>query len=226
MPYINGLDLCKSIQDPYIQKILLTGIADEQVAVQAFNDGIINQYLRKDDLHLVEKLESALDKAQENYFKLISAECQRLITMPKGESSILATIQFQDLMSEIIKKYDIVEYYIMDSVGSYLLVDKMARDYGLFIANEQEMTMTAKELELENPQLAKLVKNREKVFCYHRKSSDMLPHVSTWENYLYQANKLEGKDTYYWALVPGRVNLQLDKLFSYQGYQNSASIKI
>ena len=45
MPGMNGLEVCEKITDPSIQKILLTGEGDENLAVQAFNRGLIHRYL-------------------------------------------------------------------------------------------------------------------------------------------------------------------------------------
>jgi CheY-like chemotaxis protein len=122
MSYMNGIDACKMIKDPYVQKILLTSMADENVAIQGFNDGVIDYYLRKDDPKLAEKMEALLNKAQENYFKLISTNIAKLITWKDWRPSALQDPVYQQLLKEIIKKYDIVEYYIIETAGSYLLL--------------------------------------------------------------------------------------------------------
>ena len=43
MPGLDGLEFCRRIEDPHVRKILFTGVADEKVAVAAFNDGLIDR---------------------------------------------------------------------------------------------------------------------------------------------------------------------------------------
>ncbi|MEI6806894.1 MAG: response regulator, partial [Myxococcaceae bacterium] len=59
MGHQNGLDWCQKIKNPLVQKILLTGVADEQVGIEALNNGWIHQYVRKQDPKMVEKLLAA-----------------------------------------------------------------------------------------------------------------------------------------------------------------------
>jgi CheY-like chemotaxis protein len=41
MPTINGIEFCKQLGDKHVYKILLTAEADSDIAINAFNDGII-----------------------------------------------------------------------------------------------------------------------------------------------------------------------------------------
>ena len=47
MPNINGIEFLKKIKDMNIKKIMLTGEADQQVGIDAFNDGLINRFITK-----------------------------------------------------------------------------------------------------------------------------------------------------------------------------------
>ncbi|MCZ6709862.1 MAG: response regulator, partial [Gammaproteobacteria bacterium] len=65
MPSMSGLDLCRDIADPYIKKAMLTGVADEKLAVEAFNAGLINRFIHKQSadatattLHYIEELQN------------------------------------------------------------------------------------------------------------------------------------------------------------------------
>lgn len=50
MPGMNGVEFLSSISNLRCAKVLLTGVADETVAVKAFNAGIVDLYLRKTDI--------------------------------------------------------------------------------------------------------------------------------------------------------------------------------
>ena len=47
MPSLNGLELCAQVVDPDVRKIMLTGVADEKLAVEAFNAGLIHRFVPK-----------------------------------------------------------------------------------------------------------------------------------------------------------------------------------
>lgn len=223
MPYMNGVEVCKIIKDPYIQKILLTNTADESVAIRAFNDGIIDHYIRKNDPEVLEKLEEALNKAQEKYFKLISNNIAKLITTSDWRPSALQDPAYQQLLKDIIKKYNIVEYYITETAGSYLFMDASGRSYGLFIADDEAMDALAREAFYPGSdtsiRIVDAFKKREKILCYHDKDSITLPHVDLWDAYLYPTNILEGKTTYYWAVAANTIDLHISKLLPYNAYR-------
>lgn len=48
MPEINGIDFCKKIAKYPCKKIMLTGEADYEIAVNAFNEGLIDKFILKD----------------------------------------------------------------------------------------------------------------------------------------------------------------------------------
>ena len=47
MPTMNGLEFCAQLTDRDVRRVLLTGVADEKTAVQAFDAGLIDHYLPK-----------------------------------------------------------------------------------------------------------------------------------------------------------------------------------
>ncbi len=68
MPGMNGLEFCKQMENSPIKRILLTGRADEIVAIKAFNQGIIDVYLRKQDKQLAEMINRTIFNFQRIYF--------------------------------------------------------------------------------------------------------------------------------------------------------------
>ena len=62
MPGTNGLQVLNALQDWPGSRILLTGQADEQVAVKAFNNGLIDQFVPKQTPDITHHLLRTLDK--------------------------------------------------------------------------------------------------------------------------------------------------------------------
>jgi len=72
MPSMDGLELCKAIDNPRIKKVLFTGVADEKVAVKAFNAGIIDRFIIKRQGDVVGDVIEVIDELQHRYFEDIS----------------------------------------------------------------------------------------------------------------------------------------------------------
>ena len=68
MPGMDGIEFCKSIKNPHIQKILLTSIVDERKAVEVLNEGLIHTFIRKQSPNVMQLLSQALSQAQQRYF--------------------------------------------------------------------------------------------------------------------------------------------------------------
>lgn len=60
MPAMNGLQVLQSLGDWPGLRILLTGRADEQIAVDAFNDGLIQQFIPKQASDMMQRLLTAM----------------------------------------------------------------------------------------------------------------------------------------------------------------------
>jgi len=69
MPGLNGLQFCEQIQDPQIGKVLLTGVADEKMAVEAFNAGIIDRFISKSHPNASENISEFSREMQHTYFR-------------------------------------------------------------------------------------------------------------------------------------------------------------
>ncbi len=60
MPQMNGVQLCEALRHLPCKKILFTGVADEKVAVDAFNRGLIDRYIKKSDDDALDQLETEI----------------------------------------------------------------------------------------------------------------------------------------------------------------------
>lgn len=64
MPAMNGLEVLEAIGDWPGMRVLLTGQADEQLAVRAFNEGWINQFLPKQTPEIAKRIAEAVFRLQ------------------------------------------------------------------------------------------------------------------------------------------------------------------
>ena len=73
MPGLNGLEFCQQVKNKDLQIALLTGAANETTAVSAFNEGLINRYIRKGDLNTWDNIGEVIEQMKYQYFLKNSA---------------------------------------------------------------------------------------------------------------------------------------------------------
>lgn len=139
MPEMNGLELLASMKNPFIKKVLLTGQADMELAVKAFNRQLIDQFIDKHDPRLKSKLNAAITTFQDQYFRTSF----KLITDPiiaNNHDAFLVDQPFQKFFEEIRGKLHCTEYYMIDDprIG-YLMVDEAGARRCLLIFTEESL---------------------------------------------------------------------------------------
>ena len=139
MPGINGLEVCQEINHPYIKKIMLTGVANEKVGLEAFNQGLIYQYVRKQDPDFIEQLQSTIRKAQEVYFLDINNSSLSFLQNQELSATPFFEAGFKNYFEDLIKKHDIEEYYLVEIMGSFLMIDKNHVIHSLFTLDKYMM---------------------------------------------------------------------------------------
>jgi CheY-like chemotaxis protein len=123
MPEMNGLELLMNLKNPFIRKVLLTGQADMEIAVKAFNQQLIDQFIDKHDPRLKQKLNATIASFQDQYFR----RSFKLITDPimaNNMDAFLVDVEFQKFFEELRTQLHCVEYYMLDVPHSgFLMMD-------------------------------------------------------------------------------------------------------
>jgi len=120
MPLMNGLEFCSELTDPYIQKAMLTGVADEKIAVQAFNAKLINRFIPKNTSHSISDILAFAEELQHDYFTQHTA---RLInTLALDPPLFLLDRDVARAIRRVMQKHNIVEYYLIDDPAGFLML--------------------------------------------------------------------------------------------------------
>jgi CheY-like chemotaxis protein len=225
MPGMTGIELCEQLANKPFKKLLLTGQADEKIVIQAFNNGIIQKYIRKDSLAFYEELNQAIHELQRDYFaELSEVVINSIIRDPEFASTCIDDPAFIDLADKICQSQNIVEFHLTDTQGSFLLLDKDGVPSWLVVADEPQMQMYY-ELSQEistPPDVLEVLKNKQMV-PYFQSESDFSTSPLDWKKYLHPAQVLQGKEKYYYAHVEksDAYQIERDKLASYETYLES-----
>ncbi|MCD6040030.1 MAG: Response regulator containing a CheY-like receiver domain and an domain [Gammaproteobacteria bacterium] len=220
MPTKNGLECCQSIPDKYaITKILLTGQADNSLAVEAFNKGIINKFIHKSP-NVAQLVNSAIYEAQVKYFINLSEKLYDML--PESTTQCLTDPAFADFFYKLCEEKNIVEYYLTDERGSFLMLDMQGKPSWLAIANDEQMESyyeIAHGHKNVSPSIMDGLKTK-KMITYFYTDDDLDTSAAEWESYMYPAKQLTGKETYYYAYIdnPDAYELDRNNIVSYQQF--------
>lgn len=147
MPEMNGLEFLMSLKNPFIRKILLTGKADMELAIKAFNKQMIDQYIDKHDPRLKQTLNSAITSFRDQYFR----SSYKLLTDPiiaSNHDAFLTDTAFQEFFRDICKNNGTVEYYMIDFPhAGYLMVDALGKRRCMIVYTEQALAEHVEWLE-------------------------------------------------------------------------------
>jgi CheY-like chemotaxis protein len=121
MPQMNGLEFCERIRNPHIKKILFTGVATEADAVDAFNRGVIDRFIRKSEYQVYTHLNHTIRELQAAHIRDTFAAASEVFAVEKPP--LLADPAVIELMEELKARYSAVEYYLASQPWGFLLVD-------------------------------------------------------------------------------------------------------
>jgi CheY-like chemotaxis protein len=148
MPNIDGLSVLKNLKNDNIFRILLTGTANEAKAVEAFNSGLINAYIKKQDKDIYEKLHQIIIDAYNNSFIKGTSELTSAV-LKTEKNSLLGKKEYQKLFLDYIKEYNIIEFYLIDEIGSYYMLSNNT-EYILYITEKTKNIALGEYLEEKN----------------------------------------------------------------------------
>lgn len=199
MPGTNGLEICKNISLPNITKILLSGNIEDQTIIEAFNNGIIDGYIDKKCEDLLSQLENILVQSEEHYFNKLSSFCSYAMLLDKDRASYLNSPQYICFFNKLLKDEQIIEYYLFDSIGNYLMKSKDGSLKKLYISDEEGFKSMLEILPDEVPkEITEDIKTKRKMLCY----SDEGQLPNSCEKYIYPSLRIPGITELYYSLVP------------------------
>lgn len=227
MPGMDGIEFCKSIKNPNIQKILLTSIVDENKAIEVLNAGLIDTFIRKQSPNIMQLLSQALAQAHNRYFSKLSHIVQEVVSF-STEDSALSDPVFIELFHRICREFGAVEYYLTEFLGSFVFLDAEGNHFGLFtrIKDQLDFYCESKEAEYAPKEVLETLRKGQQILCYHSEASCALPDGRVWEQYLFDAVKISGKNDYFCAYGPGMFDVRGDNLLSFNEYSSPIGMRL
>lgn len=207
MPAVRGDEFCRKIRALGVGVILLTGEASQARAIELFNERVIDCYIQKSDPTSSELLQASIEKLQRQYFQdrsqmLMESLAKKSKNMEYPSFS-LGQAHFTRFVEEFAQKHQFSECYLLDTLGSFVFLDRRGNPTWLMIRSEKDFQDYMDMLiEFEAPEsLLAPVKNHEKLLFIPSDDEHCQP-IEAWAQYLFEAKALD--EEHYYAVASGR----------------------
>ena len=220
MPGMNGFEFCECINNRAIKKILLADGYQERLAINAFNAKTIDLYFNKNDPFLSKQISQYIRSLQNNYFQIKTNPLNEMLAYSSAQC--LLDDKFAQFFKTLCAEHHIVEHYLIENTGSFLLVDAEGILSCLIVKSRQDLCLhyeLAADNDAPRTVLEQLEKGQSVPYCWPTHEFCQSDSES-WPTRLYPAQKLQGNDLYYYALmkVPFSQGIRFDKIQPYSNY--------
>jgi CheY-like chemotaxis protein len=220
MPEMDGLEFCRRIANPGIKKVLFTGVADEKIAVAAFNNGLIDRFIRKSDDRVSAIVNRTVRELQQAYFCSTSKLLQE--AMRADIATYLGDPMFRGYFNALCAKQGFVESYLTLEPGGFLCLTAEGVIRRLLVYTEADMQA---QWEIATDQgcpaeLGDILRTRRAVPAFRTRDGFYGKECANWTSCLHEPDFVFGHQLYYVALVEdvSAADLSLPAAPSYANY--------
>jgi len=211
MPSMNGLDFCARLTDPFVRKALLTGVADEKVAVEAFNAGIIHCFIPKQGNETAEVIFDYVDGLQQQYFAQYSARLKSALAIDPPR--FLTDRAVADHVAALMEREGFVEYYLSNDPPGLILLDSRGRISRLLVLDEGELRKQARRAEASGaaPAIVSGIERGRFVACLDGDApEDYFGETYPWREKIARARPIAGATGRYFTALWDDVATDID----------------
>jgi CheY-like chemotaxis protein len=200
MPGMNGLELCRKLKSFPMKKILLTGEGSDQLAITAFNEGIIDCFIRKESLSLPEDITLHLNSLNQAY---LSNNTKHLVKHLETDHLLpVSDPEFISFFNEWCQAHRIKECYVIDQNANFMLIDE--HNVTSFFITHTERTLNnfieLHEDDHDASSFVQAVKLREQIPFFGEGKESWGVDVSKWGDHFETPKILVGREPYYWSI--------------------------
>ena len=137
MPGVNGLEVCSQLNHIPIKKVLLTGQASASVAIDAFNQGLIDYFIPKSAPDIAGRLQLIIQRLQLDYFHKVSGPITR--ALGPTACAFLSDPHFVTHFEQLARQHAWVEHYLSSAPAGLLCLDAKAQTTLMMVANREQL---------------------------------------------------------------------------------------
>lgn len=195
MPEMNGIDFFNQIKSLKVKKIMLTGEADNQIAVSAFNEGLIDKFIVKGGSKVNETLCHYISELKRQYF--IDTKLNQLVSI---NSPVKGSDEYTKLANNWLKNHSIIQFYQINQHGSLMGLDKDNNYRCFYLLNSESFNgyLEIAEYQSAKKSLVDILSNKISMPVFITDENMKIP-VNQWDDLLHPiANCFEfNSENYY-----------------------------
>lgn len=202
MPKMSGVEFCRAIRHLPIKIILLTGKAGLETAISAFNEGLIDCFLQKQDPGVTHALRREIRRLQTQYFEEISAPIKSALALQK--SLPLDDPIVLQVFKNISEDKGIVEHYICDSPPGITMRDADGNEFFLLICDSDaaEVQCNAAEAQGAPEEMLQLLRARKANSWFPTEAGHYHPnYAADWNRFTWPAQVMPGPRAWSYSLI-------------------------
>ncbi|OGO93857.1 MAG: hypothetical protein A3F41_01460 [Coxiella sp. RIFCSPHIGHO2_12_FULL_44_14] len=198
MERLDGLEFCRTVREDglLVKLILFTGKAGTAKAVKAFNEGIIDAYLSKQDAHWTEKINELIAHYSWQQFLDLAHSLGGFISHVMKP---LYDEQFSEIFEHVRHREHVDEFYVLDSGCSFLLLRNSGAAKQLLVRNEadyEDVYEFAKNSKAPYDVLQAL-RNRQQFPYTPQPMGYTKLQEDAWDEVMIAVDKIPGRELYY-----------------------------
>lgn len=202
MPEMTGIDVFRQLDAAPLKRILLTGRATQETAIEAFNAGLIDVFLTKGEDNLGERILREVQRLQHDFFEGLS----RMIVGSVSDTEIefLEDPAVEDVFYKIVKERKVKEYYVsLQPMGMRLTTRNNTVEH-LLIYNEDMMRAQLEiAMAVDAPdELVEALHKKNVLGAFPNQTGFYEPAFEhSWKEHTFCSNLAKGKQKWWWALA-------------------------
>lgn len=227
MPGMDGIEFCKSIKNPHIQKVLLTSIVDEQKAIEVLNQGIIHSFIRKQSANLIDQLNQAIHQSQARFFQRLSTIFEETLSLASDESALFDDI-FHRLFLSAKRDCHAVEHYLTEFQGSFLFLDAIGQRFPFYTKNREQLDffIECKQAKSASQSTIRSLTTGEKILCLPSEMGLDLPEGHSWDPFMLDAIFVKGEKAEYYCALGAKMPPLPAPFISFSDYSSPLGLSI
>ncbi|MGZ5919106.1 MAG: response regulator, partial [Hyphomicrobium sp.] len=202
MPKMTGVEFCRAIRGLPVKTILLTGKAGLETAIAAFNEGVIDCFLQKQDSNVSATLRREIKRLQVEYFEEISDPIKRALEL--RQPSFFSDASFAKLFKEVSEANGVVEHYVCANPPGVMMRDAEGVESFLLISDLDSAKSQCEIAEIQSApaDMVELMRSRQVHAWFPTQEGFYHPDFEMdWARYIWPAQLLPGSGSWSYSFI-------------------------
>jgi CheY-like chemotaxis protein len=209
MPAMDGLSLLTSISDPWTKTVLMSGVGDEKLALEAFNEGVIDRYIPKNRLTTLDMVVAYAQELQREYFLDQQRAIQESLSLNPPE--LLEEPAVSQHFAALSKEHRFVEHYLVDDPPGFVFVTAKGALHRLIVLSDTEVSEQVEYAARHQApaDVIQALSTRSRIGFFFEHADDYGDDPYPWRDFLYAPTRL-GNNEIWWAALVSDPPMEID----------------